>query len=113
LPAKIVVSQDKGGGSRIALVGASGKELLKSQVFHEPRAKGATVRSLKGLLGADIKVEDHTREGKVNGRPVANGGRESATQRVQNEQRRVAVARSGDSSPAQKGARSQGSTRPR
>ena len=48
------------GGSRIALVGASGKELLASVVFTEPRAKGATLRSLKGMLGDDIVVEDHT-----------------------------------------------------
>jgi hypothetical protein len=59
LAAKLVVSADK-GGSRIALVGASGKELLTSVVFSEPRAKGATLRSLKGLLGDDIVVEDQT-----------------------------------------------------
>jgi hypothetical protein len=59
LAAKLVVTADK-GGSRIALVGASGKELLTSVVFSEPRAKGATLRSLKGLLGDDIVVEDQT-----------------------------------------------------
>ncbi len=56
---KLVVTADK-GGSRIALVGASGKELLTSVVFSEPRAKGATLRSLKGLLGDDVVVEDQT-----------------------------------------------------
>jgi hypothetical protein len=59
LPARLVVTERK-GGSRIALVGASGKELLASVVFSEPRAKGATLRSLKSLLGADVVVEDHT-----------------------------------------------------
>jgi hypothetical protein len=59
LPAKIVVTAQK-GGSRVALVGTSGKELLASEVFREPRAKGATVRALKGLLGESVVVEDHT-----------------------------------------------------
>jgi hypothetical protein len=57
--AKLVVTASK-GGSRIALVGASGTELLTSRVFSEPRAKGATLRSLKGMLGEDVVVEDHT-----------------------------------------------------
>jgi hypothetical protein len=57
--AKLVVTAHE-GGSRIALVGASGKELLSSVVFSEPRAKGATLRSLKGMLGDAIIVEDHT-----------------------------------------------------
>jgi hypothetical protein len=57
--AKLVVTRSK-GGSRIALVGASGTELLASKVFTEPRGKGATLRSLKGLLGEGIVVEDHT-----------------------------------------------------
>jgi hypothetical protein len=57
--AKLVVTAHE-GGSRIALVGASGKELLASVVFNEPRAKGATLRSLKGMLGDAIIVEDHT-----------------------------------------------------
>jgi hypothetical protein len=58
LPAKIVVTAVK-GGSRISLLGSSGKELLGSATFQEPRAKGATLRALKGLLG-DTVVEDHT-----------------------------------------------------
>lgn len=66
MPAKIVVTPHR-GGSRVALVGASGKELLSSKTFREPRAKGATVRSLKSLLGAEVIVEDHT---VGNGRPV-------------------------------------------
>jgi hypothetical protein len=44
----------------VSLVGASGTELLTSKVFHEPRAKGATVRSLKGLLGDDVVIDDQT-----------------------------------------------------
>lgn len=59
MAAKLVVTERE-GGSRIALVGASGKELLASVVFTEPRAKGATLRSLKGMLGDAIVVEDHT-----------------------------------------------------
>ena len=62
MAAKLVVTASK-GGSRIALVGASGTELLTSRVFSEPRAKGATLRSLKGMLGEDIVVEDHTLAG--------------------------------------------------
>ena len=58
MPAKIVVTEEK-KGSRISLLGSSGKELLGSVVFSEPRAKGATLRALKGLLG-DISVEDRT-----------------------------------------------------
>ncbi len=59
LAAKLVVTASK-GGSRISLVGTSGTELLGSKTFDEPRAKGATLRSLKSLLGEDIVVEDHT-----------------------------------------------------
>jgi hypothetical protein len=57
--AKLVVTARR-GGSQIALVGASGAELLASKVFSEPRAKGATLRSLKALMGEDVVVEDHT-----------------------------------------------------
>lgn len=60
--AKLVVTESK-GGSRITLVGASGTELLASKVFTEPRGKGATLRSLKSLLGEGIVVEDHTANG--------------------------------------------------
>ena len=59
MPAKIVVTPYR-GGTRVSLVGASGTELLTSKVFHEPRAKGATVRSLKGLLGDDVVIDDQT-----------------------------------------------------
>ncbi len=59
MPAKIVVKPYR-GGSRVSLLGSSGKELLASSVFKEPRAKGATLRALKGLLGEDVVVEDHT-----------------------------------------------------
>jgi hypothetical protein len=42
------------------LIGPSGKELLSSELFREPRAKGATVRALKSLLGSQVTVEDNT-----------------------------------------------------
>jgi hypothetical protein len=59
VPAKIIVKPYR-GGSRVSLLGASGKELLTSSVFKEPRAKGATLRALKRLLGEGIVVEDQT-----------------------------------------------------
>ncbi len=59
MAAKLIVTPTK-GGSRITLVGTSGTELLSSKVFTEPRGKGATLRSLQGLLGEDIVVEDRT-----------------------------------------------------
>ena len=59
MAAKLIVTNTR-GGSRITLIGTSGAELLSSRVFTEPRAKGATLRSLKGLLGGDIVVEDNT-----------------------------------------------------
>lgn len=59
MAAKLVVTKAR-GGSRISLIGTSGTELLTSKVFTEPRGKGATLRSLKGLLGEDIVVEDQT-----------------------------------------------------
>jgi pyruvate/2-oxoglutarate dehydrogenase complex dihydrolipoamide acyltransferase (E2) component len=59
MAAKLIVTTAR-GGSRITLVGTSGTELLTSKVFTEPRGKGATLRSLKGLLGEDIVVEDRT-----------------------------------------------------
>jgi len=72
--AKLVVTARK-GGSQIALVGASGAELLASKVFSEPRAKGATLRSLKALMGDDIVVEDHT---------LSTPGRSAATRNASN-----------------------------
>lgn len=62
MAAKLIVTPTK-GGSRITLVGTSGTELLSSKIFTEPRGKGATLRSLKGLLGEDIVVEDRTVSG--------------------------------------------------
>jgi hypothetical protein len=59
MAAKLIVTPTK-GGSRITLVGTSGTELLSSKIFTEPRGKGATLRSLKGLLGDDIVIEDRT-----------------------------------------------------
>lgn len=85
MPAKIVVSPYR-GGTRVSLVGASGTELLTSKVFHEPRAKGATVRSLKGLLGDDVIVDDQT----LGARPSARGARATI---VEETPRRKAAAR--------------------
>ena len=59
MAAKLIVTTTD-GGSRISLVGTSGTELLTSKVFTEPRAKGATLRSLKGLLGDDVVIDDQT-----------------------------------------------------
>lgn len=56
---KLVVSGSS-KQSRIVLVGKTGKELLASRTFTEPRAKGATLRALKKLLGSDVIVEDST-----------------------------------------------------
>jgi hypothetical protein len=56
---KLVVSGSS-KESRIALVGRTGKELLASATFTEPRAKGATLRALKQILGADVDIEDAT-----------------------------------------------------
>lgn len=85
MPAKIVVSPYR-GGTRVSLVGASGTELLTSKVFHEPRAKGATVRSLKGLLGDDVIVDDQT----LGARPSARSARAAI---VEETPRRKAAAR--------------------
>ena len=70
MPAKIIVTPYR-GGTRVSLVGASGTELLTSKVFHEPRAKGATVRSLKGLLGEKVVVDDRTLGARPAERTVA------------------------------------------
>lgn len=59
MPGKILVTSQR-GGSRVTLIGPSGKELLSSELFREPRAKGATVRALKSLLGSQVTVEDKT-----------------------------------------------------
>jgi hypothetical protein len=56
---KLVVSGSS-KESRIALVGQTGKELLASATFTEPRAKGATLRALKKVLGPDVQIEDST-----------------------------------------------------
>lgn len=60
MPAKLIVTTQK-GGSQVALIGPSGKQLLTSVIFREPRAKGATVRALKSLLGEQVTVEDSSR----------------------------------------------------
>jgi hypothetical protein len=76
--AKLVVTARK-GGSQIALVGASGAELLASKVFSEPRAKGATLRSLKALMGDEIVVEDHTLSTPARGALTRNSSTNSAS----------------------------------
>jgi hypothetical protein len=63
---KLVVSGSS-KESRIALVGQTGKELLASVTFTEPRAKGATLRALKRILGAEVTIEDST---TTNRKPV-------------------------------------------
>jgi hypothetical protein len=71
VPAKLVVTA-RDGGSQISLVGASGKALLTSVVFTEPRAKGATLRALKGMLGENVVVDDRTPSASsARGRPAA------------------------------------------
>ena len=69
---KLVVSGSS-KESRIALVGLTGKELLGSATFTEPRAKGATLRALKNILGPDVIVEDSTTTIRQLAKPVAAG----------------------------------------
>jgi hypothetical protein len=70
VPIKLVVSGSS-KESRIALVGQTGKELLASTVFTEPRAKGATLRALKKILGADVIIEDSTTSNRQPAKAVA------------------------------------------
>jgi hypothetical protein len=70
LPIKLVVSGSS-KESRIALVGQTGKELLASAIFTEPRAKGATLRALKKILGADVIIEDSTTSNRAPAKVVA------------------------------------------
>ena len=77
MPAKIVVTSVK-GGSQISLHGSSGKQLLSSVVFAEPRAKGATLRALKGLLG-ETSVEDNTIRGPQRATAAATKATPGAT----------------------------------
>ncbi len=110
MPAKIVVTAQK-GGSRVALVGTSGKELLASEVFREPRAKGATVRALKGLLGEGVVVEDHTvtvaRTARTNGaaRAASDGGPAKAAAARPRRVRTAAVKPRAKRTPAKSTAR--------
>ena len=67
---KLVVSGSS-KESRISLVGQTGKELLASTVFTEPRAKGATLRALKKILGADVIIEDSTTSNRPPAKAVA------------------------------------------
>jgi hypothetical protein len=67
---KLVVSGSS-KESRIVLVGTTGKELLASAIFTEPRAKGATLRALKKILGADVTIEDSTTTSRRPRKPAA------------------------------------------
>jgi len=100
LPAKIVVTESK-GGSRISLLGASGKELLGSSVFSEPRAKGATLRALRGLLG-EVVVEDHTLAARA--KPVAVKAPAAEAPRTRRTTTRPATKATKAASPAKKAA---------
>lgn len=79
--AKLVVTKSR-GGSKITLVGTSGTELLSSKVFTEPRGKGATIRSLKGLLGEKITVEDHTTDSAPKSVPAPRSSAARAARRT-------------------------------
>lgn len=67
---KLVVTPTTGGGSQITLYGSSGKPLMHSDTFDEPRAKGATMRALAGMLDGGVTVEDLT---TVRRQPVNRG----------------------------------------
>jgi hypothetical protein len=75
---KLVVSGSS-EESRIALIGRTGKELLVSTTFSEPRAKGATLRALKKILGDDVAIEDRTTTNRRSAKPVAADGSSAAT----------------------------------
>ena len=81
MAAKLIVTPTR-GGSRIALIGASGTELLSSKVFTEPRGKGATLRALKGLLGEGISVDDRTTATAQPVTPASRAARPVKTARV-------------------------------
>ncbi len=106
MPAKIVVTAEK-GGSRVALIGTSGKQLLASDVFNEPRAKGATLRALKGLLGENIVVEDNTLASARAVKPAVNGQakRPASRSRKTPVEAVVAAAPAAVAKPAKKAAR--------
>ena len=76
---KLVVSGSS-KESRIALVGRTGKELLVSTTFTEPRAKGSTLRALKKILGTDVTIEDSTATNSRPARPVAAAKTSAATE---------------------------------
>ena len=67
---KLVVSGSS-KESRITLVSRTGKELLSSATFSEPRAKGAALRALKKILGADVIIEDSTTTNGQAAKPLA------------------------------------------
>jgi hypothetical protein len=73
VPGKLVVTK-QAGGSRIALIGSKGKTLLVSDIFSEPRAKGATLRALRSILGEGFPVEDHTTTSRRAQAGAADGG---------------------------------------
>ncbi len=92
MAAKLVVTKAR-GGTKITLVGTSGTELLTSKVFSEPRGKGATLRSLKGLLGDEITVEDQTANGARLTIPAAVPGHTTARVRSSRAPRRAIAAK--------------------
>lgn len=95
--AKLVVSKSR-GGTKITLVGTSGTELLSSKVFTEPRGKGATLRSLKGLLGENITVEDQTTVSAPKGVPAEKTFRGPVITRAAKSPRAKAARRSAEGS---------------
>lgn len=54
---KLVVTADE-AGSRVAIVGVSGRTLMES-TYTDPRHKGAAVRALRSLMPG-VVVEDPT-----------------------------------------------------
>lgn len=78
--ARLVVTKAR-GGTKITLVGASGTELLSSKVFVEPRGKGATMRSLRSLLGDDVLVDDQTVVDSIVAGPSSGSRGSSAVRR--------------------------------
>lgn len=96
MAAKLIVTTTK-GGSRITLVGTSGTELLTSKVFTEPRGKGATLRSLRGLLGDDVIVEDQTLStARKATEPAAPSGRKAVAAAPATASRRTRAVVKGD-----------------
>lgn len=101
MPAKLVVTATT-KGSRIALLGSSGKQLLASAEFTEPRAKGATLRALRGILGEDVTVEDNTTVASLRKGPEAKTDAAPAVVEAPAPARRRATKRRGAAKTAAK-----------